>query len=49
MIDLADRQVIGWSVSTTMTTEETVLKAWNHARRNRDIKPGFILHSDRGV
>lgn len=49
MIDLADRQVLGWSVSTTMTTEETVLKAWNHARRNRDIKPGFILHSDRGV
>ncbi len=49
MIDLADRQVVYWSVSTTMTTEETILKAWNHARSNRDIKPGFILHSERRV
>lgn len=49
MIDLADRQVVGWSVSSTMTTQETVLKAWMHARQNRNIAPGFMLHSDRGV
>lgn len=49
MIDLVDRQTVGWSVSTTIITEETALKAWNHARRNRDIKPGFIRYSDRGI
>ena len=32
-----------------MTTENTVLEAWNRARQNRTIIPGFILHSDRGV
>lgn len=49
MIDLADRQVVGWSVSSNMTTKDTVIKAWIHARQNRVIKPGFILHSDRGT
>lgn len=49
MIDLADRKVVGWSISTDMTTENTVIAAWNKARMNRDIQPGFILHSDRGV
>lgn len=49
MIDLADRQVVGWSVSEDMTTENTVLKAWIHARNRREIKDDFILHSDRGV
>lgn len=32
-----------------MTTENTVLKAWYHARSNRDIQEGFVFHSDRGV
>lgn len=49
MIDLADRQIIGWSISANMTTKDTVIKAWMQARHNRAIKPGFILHSDRGV
>lgn len=49
MIDLADRKMVGWSLSLDMTTENTVLRAWLHARRNRDIIDGFILHSDRGV
>lgn len=49
MIDLADRKVVGWSISTDMTTENTVIAAWNKAQMNRDIQPGFILHSDRGV
>ncbi|WP_394669230.1 IS3 family transposase [Halosquirtibacter xylanolyticus] len=48
VIDLADRQVIGWALSEDMTTENTVLKAWTNARNNRDIQKGFIFHSDRG-
>lgn len=49
IIDLADRAVVGWNLSEDMTTENTVVKAWNHARNNRTIVPGFLLHSDRGV
>lgn len=49
MIDLADRKVVGWSLSGDMTTENTVYAAWLEARRNRSIGEGFILHSDRGV
>lgn len=49
MLDLADRQIVGWSLSKDMTAENTVMKAWAKARRNRQIKEGFILHSDRGV
>jgi putative transposase len=32
-----------------MTTENTVMKAWLSARKNRTIIEGFIFHSDRGV
>lgn len=49
IIDLADRKVVGWSLSEDMTTENTVYKAWIQARNNRTIKQGLIFHSDRGV
>ena len=49
IIDLADRRIVGWSLSEDMTTENTVIKAWIAARRNRNIIKGFIFHSDRGV
>lgn len=49
IIDLADRRVVGWSLSEDMTTENTVMKAWNTARNNRSITDDFIFHSDRGV
>ena len=49
MIDLADRKVVGWSLSDDMTVGNTVLKAWYSAIKNRDIADGFLLHSDRGV
>lgn len=49
IIDLADRKVVGWSLSEDMTTENTIMKAWFHARSNRFLSPGFIFHSDRGV
>lgn len=49
VIDLADRKVVGWALSQNMTTEDTVMKAWLDARKNRSIKDGFIFHSDRGV
>ena len=49
VIDLADRKVIGWSISNDMTTENTVIKAWNNAKINRSIINELIFHSDRGV
>lgn len=49
IIDLADRKVVGWSLSEDMTTENTVSKAWVNAIKNRTITDNFIFHSDRGV
>ena len=49
IIDLADRKVIGWSLSEDMTTKSTVIEAWNKARLHRSIKKGLVFHSDRGV
>ncbi len=50
IIDLADRKVIGWSVSEDMTAKNTVIAAWTHARINRSINDdGLLFHSDRGV
>lgn len=49
MIDLADRKVVGWSLSQDMTTENTVIRAWTNARNCRSITSDFMLHSDRGI
>lgn len=48
-LDLADRAIVGWSLSHDLTAEHTVVAAWTDARSNRSIQPGFLLHSDRGV
>lgn len=49
VIDLADRRVVGWSLSADMTTENTVWAAWVNARAARGIHEGFVFHSDRGA
>ena len=49
ILDLYDRQVIGWSLSTRLHTEETTLPAWRMAVKNRAVVSGMIFHSDRGV
>ena len=48
IIDLYDRKVIGWSISTDMTKEQTVIKAFEMAKNNRPITKGMLFHSDRG-
>ena len=40
---------MGWTLSEDMTTENTIWKAWLEARKTRDIKDGFIFHSDSGI
>ena len=49
IIDLADRKIVGWTLSKDMTTDNTILKTWIAARENRAITSGHIFHSDRGV
>ena len=48
ILDLFSRQIVGWAVDETMTTE-LILEAFNMAVARRDVTPGLILHSDRGV
>jgi len=49
IMDLFDRKIVGWALSTDMTTECTVLAAWKMAVLNRPIRQPLIFHSDRGV
>lgn len=49
VVDLGDRRVIGWALSQTMKTSETVIPAWNMAIKNRPVNSELIFHSDRGV
>ena len=49
VIDLGDRSIIGWHVSTIMTASETTVAAWRKAIRNRPVIRPLMFHSDRGV
>ena len=48
IMDLFSRQIIGWSLDRTMTTD-LVLNAFEMAVNRRKVSPGLLLHSDRGV
>lgn len=49
VIDLYDRKVIGWSMSSVLTAAETSVRAYKMAVRSRKPQPGMIFHSDQGV
>lgn len=51
VIDLFDRTVIGWTLSTTLKAKHTSLKALGMALVKRPIKnnSSLIFHSDRGI
>jgi|TARA_B110000438_G_C15722713_1_gene610572 transposase InsO family protein len=48
VMDLFSRSIIGWSLDLTMT-EQLITDALNMAFVRREIAPGLIIHSDRGV
>lgn len=48
VMDLYSRSIVGWSLDTSMT-ETLITDALRMAFERRDIKPGLIIHSDRGV
>lgn len=49
IIDLADRKVIGWSLSETLKASDTSIAAYKMAVTNRSINKDLIFHSDRGI
>lgn len=51
VIDLFDRKVIGWALSNTMKTKDTVMPAFRMAKINRPIMnhQKLLFHSDRGM
>lgn len=49
VLDLADRKVIGWSLSESMKASDTSIAAFKMAVKNRPIEGEIIFHSDRGI
>ena len=49
VLDLWDRKIIGWALSKTTYTKDTVIPAWKMASDNRKINTQLIFHSDRGI
>lgn len=49
IMDLYDRKIIGWNLSSRLSTQKTTLPAWEMAVTNRKVSNGLIFHSDRGV
>jgi transposase InsO family protein len=48
VMDLYSRSIVGWALDTHMT-EQLITDALQMAFKRRDIEPGLIIHSDRGV
>lgn len=48
VMDLYSRRIVGWSLGETMT-ESLIEDAMTMALGRRDVVPGLIVHSDRGV
>jgi len=48
IMDLFSRRIIGWAMDETMTSQ-LVIDAYRMAIAKRNVQPGLILHSDRGV
>ncbi len=50
ILDVYSRKITGWSLSKTMTTEETVAPAYKMAVKGltEEERQGLIFHSDRG-
>lgn len=49
IMDLYDRKIIGFSLSSTMSAQNTSIAAWEKAVESRGVKEGLVFHSDRGV
>ncbi|MDQ8014303.1 MAG: IS3 family transposase [Flavobacterium nitrogenifigens] len=49
IIDIYDRKIVGWHLSSSLSANATILPAWNMAANGRGIEKGLLFHSDRGT
>lgn len=49
VMDLYDRKIIGWHLSSVLSTKVTTLPAFEKAIINRPVTEGLIFHSDKGI
>ena len=49
ILDLADRMIVGWTLSNDMTARKTSTEAFKIALQRRKVNQKLLLHSDRGV
>lgn len=49
VMDLADRQILGWSLSEGMSTDQTTVAALEQALVRRRPGSSLLFHSDQGV
>ena len=49
VLDLFDRKIVGWAMSSDMSATNTTVAAWKMAARNQPITSELIFHSDRGI
>jgi len=49
IMDLFHRKIVGWSMSSRMTVEQTTLAALRQYLRNYKPAEGVVFHSDRGI
>jgi transposase InsO family protein len=49
VMDLADRQIIGWALSEQLSAKQTSLAAFEQAVARRTPAANMLFHSDRGV
>jgi len=49
VLDLYDRKVLGWALSSGMEAADTAIAALKMAVKNRPPEDGLIFHSDRGI
>lgn len=49
VMDLGDRQILGWNLSKRMKAEETSMAAFSQAAAKRRPTDSLLFHSDRGI
>lgn len=49
ILDLADRMIVGWTLSDDMSARKTSTEAFKIALQRRKVNQELLLHSDRGV
>jgi len=49
VMDLGDRQILGWNLSRGLRAEETSIAAFTQATAKRSPTDALLFHSDRGI